>query len=320
MSRRGGRSRPPEGPRRAARVVRLDARGCVVRLDEELEGLGGDGRTLYCTVRGRIHLRDRRGQKSPLAVGDRVDAVHTVEDRGVVAAVHPRSRTLSRPAVGRGHLEHVMAANVDQVAIVSSADDPPFSPGLVDRILAVVEFSELDALLVVNKVDLTPSLPNELETYRALGYPVVPTSAESGEGIDALRRALEGRRTVVCGHSGVGKSSLLNALEPGLGLKVGDVNVVTKRGKHTTTAAVWFPFGEDGAVVDTAGIREFGLYGIPRRDVPWLFRDLAAVAPGCRFPDCLHLEEPGCAVEAAVEEGEIALFRYASYLRILEDL
>ncbi len=312
--------RPVEGERLGARVLRLDARGCVVRLDEERDGLKGDRRTLFCGVRGRIHMKDRTGQKSPLAVGDVIDVVHTVEDRGVVTGVHPRRSTLSRPAVGRGHVEHVMVANVDQVAVVSSAAAPPFNGGLVDRILAVVAFSDLDGLLVVNKMDLAEEPPAQLATYRALGYPVVETSASEGTGLDDLRRALEGRQSVVCGHSGVGKSSLLNALQPGLGLLVGDVNVVTTRGRHTTTGAAWIPFGEDGALVDTAGVREFGLFGIPRRDLPWLFRDLAAVAPGCRYPDCLHREEPACAVQRAVEEGRIARFRYESYLRILEDL
>jgi ribosome biogenesis GTPase len=125
---------------------------------------------------------------------------------------------------------------------------------------------------------------------------------------------------VVAGHSGVGKSSLLNAVEPGLGLAVSEVNVVSRRGKHTTTAAVLSPLREGGAVIDTAGVREFGLFGIPKRDVPWLFRDLARVAPGCRFPDCSHVHEPDCAVQSAVSSGAIAPFRYDSYLRILEGM
>jgi len=317
------RGRPPRARAETvpARIVRLDARGCLVRLDEPMEGLPDEGRELWCGVRGRIHQRDRRGQKSPLAVGDLVDVARTAETRGAVMAVHPRESTLSRPVVGREHLEHVMAANVDRVVIVSSVSDPMFNPGLVDRILAVVEYSQLEALLVVNKMDLAEEPPPEVAAYEAFGVSVLPTSADDGTGIDALRRELEGHRSVVCGHSGVGKSSLLNALQPGLGLKVGDVNIVTRRGRHTTTAAVWIPFGDDGsAVVDTAGIREFGLFGIPKRDVPWLFPDFAAIATRCKYPDCLHLTEPHCAVKDAIESGEIALFRYESYLSILEGL
>jgi ribosome biogenesis GTPase len=146
---------------------------------------------------------------------------------------------------------------------------------------------------------------------------VIPASAVTGLGVEELRRGMRGRVSVVAGHSGVGKSSLLNAVEPGLGLAVGEVNVKSGRGTHTTTAAVYRPLAGGGAVIDTAGIREFGLFGIPARELTWLFPDLAAVAPGCRYPDCTHDHEPGCAVLPAVEEGRIAAFRYASYRRIL---
>lgn len=213
-----------------------------------------------------------------------------------------------------------MAANVDRVVIVTSVDDPPFNPSLVDRMLAVVEFSDLDALVVVNKMDLGGEPPPEAAVYEALGVPVLLTSAIDGTGIPALRAALAGRVSVVAGHSGVGKSSLLNAVQSDLGLVVGDVNPVTGRGTHTTTAAVLVPLAGGGAVIDTAGIREFGLFGIPRRDLPWLFKDIAALAQGCRYPDCSHTHEPECAVQEALVEGELAPFRFDSYLKILESL
>ena len=305
---------------RAARVVRLDAKGCLVHLDEPLEGLPADGHELWCNVRGRIHLRDRRHQKSPVAVGDRVRVLRTAEDRGAVVDIEERRSTLSRPAIRRGKVEHVMAANVDRVVIVASADDPPFNPGLVDRMLAVIEFSHLEAVLVVNKMDLVDEAPYEAEVYRALGLEVLPTSATSHAGIDALRDALVGCVSVVAGHSGVGKTSLLNAVQADLGMKVGEVNPVTGRGTHTTTAAVWVPLEGGGAVIDTAGVREFGLYGIPKRDVGWLFKDIAEIAAGCRYPDCTHTHEPECAVQEALLEGELAPFRFDSYLKILESL
>ncbi len=305
---------------RDAIVVRLDAKGCLVRLDEPIEGLPADGHALWCGVRGRIHLRDRKHQKSPVAVGDRVGVIHTQEDRGAVVSIHPRQSSLSRPAARRGRIEHVMAANVDRVVIVSALDDPPFNPALVDRMLAVVEFSKLEALIVVNKADLGDAAPPELLYYEALGYPTLLASALDGRGIPELRAALAGRTSVVAGHSGVGKSSLLNAVQADLGLAVGAVNEVTGRGKHTTTAAVWIPLEGGGAVIDTAGVREFGLYGIPKRDLPWLFRDIAALAPDCRYPDCSHTHEPACAVQAALLEGALAPFRFDSYLKILESL
>ncbi|MDF1700598.1 MAG: ribosome small subunit-dependent GTPase A [Planctomycetota bacterium] len=298
---------------RGAIVVRLDAKGCLVRLDEPIEGLPADGHELWCGVRGRIHLRDRRSQKSPVAVGDRVTVIHTQEDRGAVVSVHPRRSTLSRPSKRHGKVEHVMAANVDQVVIVSALDDPPFNPALVDRMLAVVEFSKLEAVIVVNKMDL-----GEVAFDEAMGYRTVFTSAVDGRGLDTLREHLTGKTSVVAGHSGVGKSSLLNAVQSGLGLAVGLVNKVTGRGRHTTTAAVWIPLVDGGAVIDTAGVREFGLFGIPARDLPWLFRDIAALAPECRYPDCSHTHEPECMVQEALLEGDLAPFRFDSYLKILE--
>ncbi|MDJ0521232.1 MAG: ribosome small subunit-dependent GTPase A [Planctomycetota bacterium] len=303
-----------------ATVVRLDAKGCLVRLDEPQEGLPADGFELWCGVRGRIHLRDRRHQKSPVAVGDRVHVIRTQEDRGAVESIEPRRSTLSRPAARRGHVEHVMAANVDRVVIVSALLDPPFNPALVDRVLAVVEFSHLEALLVVNKMDLGDEPPPETALYEALGYPVLCTSALTGHGIEELRAELVGRTSVVTGHSGVGKSSLLNAVQSDLGIAVGEVNPVTGRGTHTTTAALWHRLEGGGAVIDTAGVREFGLFGIPKRDLPWLFKDIALFAPDCRYPDCSHTHEPHCAVQEALVEGELPPFRFDSYLKILESL
>lgn len=303
-----------------ALVLRLDARGCLVRLEEARPDVPGDGRTLWCAVSGRVHLRDRTGQKAPVAVGDRVRVRVGGTGGSAVAELHARRSLLSRPAAHQGRVEHVLAANVDQVLIVSSAADPPFNPALVDRFLAVVEWSRLTALLVVNKADLVACEPPELAVYRALGYPALLVSAATGAGVPELRAALVGRTSVVAGHSGVGKSSLLNAVEPGVGLAVGRVNEVSGRGKHTTTAALLIPLSGGGAVIDTAGVREFGLFNVPARELTWLFRDLAAVAPLCRFPDCSHTHEPGCAVGVAVEDGRIAAFRYDSYLKILESM
>ncbi len=306
------------------RVARVDARGCLVRLTAARADLPGLGREIWCAVAGRLHLKDRTGQKTPVAVGDRVVVrldVGTEERRGAqVVELHPRTSMLSRPAVHKGRVEHVLATNVDQVLIVTAAADPAFNPSLVDRLLAVVEWSRLEAVLVLNKMDLVAGEPPEIAAYRALGYAVCPVSATTGTGIAELRARLVGRTSVVVGHSGVGKSSVLNAVEQGLGLVVGEVNAVSGRGTHTTTAAVLAELEEGGAVIDTAGVREFGLFKIPPRELSWLFRDLAAVAPGCKFGDCSHTHEPGCAIEAAVEAGRIAAFRYDSYLKILESM
>jgi ribosome biogenesis GTPase / thiamine phosphate phosphatase len=304
---------------RDATVARVDARGALVRLDAPHPLTPGGGRDVWCAVAGRLHLKDRTGQKTPVAAGDRVRV--RLDARGVqVAELLPRRSMLSRPAAHKGRIEHVLAANVDQVLIVTAAADPPFNPALVDRLLAVVEWSRIEPLLVVNKLDLVEGEPEEAEVYRGMGIEVFTLSALAGTGLDALRERLTGRTSVVTGHSGVGKSSLLNALAPGLTLKVGAVNEVSGRGTHTTTAAVHVELPQGGAVIDTAGIREFGLMRIPARELTWLFRDLAKVAPACRYPDCSHTHEPGCAVQAAVENGTVAGFRYDSYLKILESL
>jgi ribosome biogenesis GTPase len=299
-------------------VARLDARGCLVRLDAPPPG-GGE-RDVWCSVAGRVHLKDRTDQKSPVAVGDRVRVLPGAGGGATVAELYPRRSVLSRPAVHKGRVEHVLAANVDQVVIVTAAADPAFNPALVDRILVVAAWSRLTALLVINKMDLVAAEPAEAEVYRGLGIGVFPTSAEKGVGLDPLRAALAGKTSVVTGHSGVGKSSVLNAVAPGLALVVGEVNAVSRRGTHTTTAAVLVDLAGGGALIDTAGVREFGLLRIPARELAWLFPDLAAVAPGCRYPDCSHTHEPGCAVHAAVEAGRVAPFRYDSYLKILETM
>lgn len=322
-------------------VARQDARGVVVRLD--------DGAVLWCTVRGRLHLEGAVASTTTLAVGDRVRVRRVAEGRvaegrgadgrgadgagadgrGTVEEVAPRRSVLARPEPDQGrrrtHLrQRVLAANVDRVVVVASAAEPPLDRGIVDRVLVTAEWSRLAAMIVVNKLDLVravaPQGPPEVEAYRRLGYPVHLVSAVTGDGVDALRRDLVGSVSVVTGHSGVGKTSLLNAIEPGLSLAVGRLNEVTGRGRQTTTSGVYVPLRGGGAVIDTPGVREFGLYNVPRRDLPWLFPDLRAVARACRFNDCLHVDEPGCAVRVAVAAGEIVAWRFASYLRMLETL
>lgn len=298
------------------RVVRQDARGCVVRLDD-------GGAEWWCAVRGRVHLEGPVTATTTVAVGDRVHVRPSGHARGSIEDILERTNVLARPEPVSGRrknrlLQRVLAANVDRVVAVSSAAEPPFEPGLVDRLLVAAEWSWLTAVVVVNKMDLATAEPPEVSVYRHMGYRVILASATTGLGIDELRAALKGRASVVAGHSGVGKTSLLNAVEPGLGLAVGRVNPVTRRGRQTTSAGVWLPLSSGGAVVDTPGIREFGLYNVPQREITRLFRDLAVVANRCKFGNCRHLSEPGCAVPAAIESGEIAPWRFASYLRLLE--
>ncbi|MGB0589446.1 MAG: ribosome small subunit-dependent GTPase A [Myxococcota bacterium] len=260
-------------------------------------------------------LRDRR----QLAVGDRV-TVTSGKHGPVVSELTERTRCLWRP-VERGR--RLMAAHVDRVCVVVSVSPPPRA-GLIDRFLVAAEAAGIDVTLVLNKTDIADGLVEaeaELRAYEALGYQILRTSAESGEGLEALSAHVADGFSVFAGHSGVGKSSLLNQLVPGLDLGVGETNEMTGKGRHTTSVTTCHEIGgpwPDGALLaDTPGVRAFGLYGMPLTEIALGFRDLAPHRANCKFRDCLHESEPDCAVRAAVESGDVAAARVEGYTRIL---
>jgi ribosome biogenesis GTPase len=240
-----------------------------------------------------------------------------------VEAVLPRRSALARPDVFHPHLQQVTVANVDQLLIVASWREPAYWPELVDRYLIAAQRNNLTPILCVNKVDLAgdPGEPRRaLAPYDELGVRVLFTSAETGEGVEALRRLLRGRTTALAGLSGVGKSTLLSAAEPGLHLKIGVVSDRKHEGRHTTTQVSLHPLVAGGFVDDTPGIREFGLSGMQPADLLRYYPDLGFVGQGCRFEDCAHLEEAGCAVRAAAANGALSAMRYDSYLKIRRSL
>lgn len=277
--------------------------------------LGGE--EAACVLRkGLVRLAGKHAKA--VAVGDRVLVEASGEGMAIVG-VEPRRSSISRPDPSRPRREQVVVANLDAVLVVAAVREPLLATGLIDRFLVAAECRGLGAGLALSKIDLDEDRGyGEVEwLYRGLGYPVFPVSASTGEGLGPVRDFLRGRTTAFLGHSGVGKSSLANALDPSLTLRTASVHGATGLGTHTTTTVSLLKLPWGGYLVDTPGIREFGLWGIGPHDLAHWYREIAAIAPGCRFNDCLHEREPGCAVKEAAGAGDIAACRYESYLRLL---
>lgn len=285
-----------------------------------LQGAGGAylvrvGDTDFtCSLRGRI----KQG-KGSIAVGDRVEVERLDDGTCRIDSVLPRHSVLSRRSFAKRR-EQVLAANVDQVAAVVSVERPEPDLFLLDRILAVAELNALDSFIVCNKADLvgTDGIPGFLRPYADAGYEVLRVSAKSSEGIDRLAERLGGHTTVLAGASGVGKSSLVNAMVPGLELRVGEVGERSGRGKHTTTAGRLIPLGDETFIADTPGVQNFEPAALEPGELPSVFREFRPHLDRCRFADCRHREEPGCAVREAIAEGQVSERRHESYLAMLE--
>lgn len=271
--------------------------------------------TVECSMRGKA--KHEGGE--PVAIGDRVRVERLAEGDCRIVEVLPRESRLSRHSMARRR-EQVLAANVDQVAVVLSVQRPGPDVRLLDRILAVAELHGLPGLIVLNKMDLAEygEVPPGIRSYDALGYPVLPTCAKSGTGLEALGERLTGHITVFAGPSGVGKSSILNAMMPGLDLRVGAVGDRSGRGKHTTSAGLLIPLSGGGYLVDTPGIQYFEPAGVDPADLARAFPEFRPLLDACRFADCRHRVEPGCAVRKAVADGRVAAGRHESYLSLLE--
>jgi ribosome biogenesis GTPase len=291
-----------------------------------------DGSTLDGRLRGNYRLRGNK-QTNPVAVGDRVDYALQPDGTALILDVHDRRNYIVRRATKLSKQTHVIAANIDLLCIVATLGLPRTSTGFIDRLLVTAEAYRIPAALVFNKVDLYGQPGSELwqahnelkAIYTAAGYPVLEVSALQGTGIDNIKALIAGKTVLFSGHSGVGKSALLNAISPGLGLKVGQISDWSLKGRHTTTFAEIIPLSTPHSplstyLIDTPGIKEFGMVDFTAQELSHFFPEMRAVLHDCRFANCTHRHEPGCAVKQSVDDGRISPERYQNYLSILDDL
>lgn len=278
-------------------------------------GIWSGDRVVDAVLRG--HMKHR--QTKTVLVGDRVVLANVGDPPATIESVLPRRSLLQRRSPGRARGERAVAANLDQVVVVGAARMPDWDPFLIDRFIAVAEANHLPVAVVINKADRAPEAAALGEPYRQAGYQVLVTSAVTGDGIAALRGVLKARVSLFTGPTGVGKSSLLNCLVPGLRLRTGEVSPRSHAGRHTTVAAEMHPCVDGGFVVDTPGLRDVALWGLRPQDVAEAFPDIRRFGAECRFDDCRHREEPRCAVRDAVEAGTLPASRYGSYRKMLDE-
>ena len=292
----------------AGRVIRVHGLESIVELS--------DGSLLRCAVR-RVLKNLSTTQRHVVVTGDSVRVEPHAGNQGWIVRIEPRNSELCRTSKNR---RHVIASNIDQIMVVTSAAEPSIKPNLIDRILATAEQNGIEAGICINKCDLIA--PEKLQpligSYAQMGYRVFMLSAMQGWGIEHKDAWIRGRSSAVIGQSGVGKSSLLNCLIPGLSQRVQAVSLENQKGKHTTTTAEWFRIDAETSIIDTPGIRQFQLWDIVPAELTGLFRDLRPFASHCRYPDCSHHHEDTCAVKDAVADGRLDPRRYESYLQILD--
>lgn len=286
----------------------------------DVDGVG----EVNCKIKGNFRIKGIR-TTNPVAVGDHVELGERAADgTAFIVAITPRRNYIIRRASNLSKESHIIAANLDQALLVVTLAHPTTSTTFIDRFLATAQAYGVEAIIAINKTDLLDEEDRELleavaYLYESIGYKTVAISAETGDGIDGLKAMLKDKVTLFAGNSGVGKSTLINRLIPGLDLRTGEISTVHDTGMHTTTFSELFYLPEGGSIIDTPGVRGFGTVDFKREEIDHYFPELFALSKDCRFGNCTHTHEPGCAVRAALERNEVAESRYTSYLSILED-
>lgn len=281
-----------------------------------------NGTSVDAGMRGRLRLKGVRST-NPVAVGDIVDFETDESGESVITEIHQRQNYIIRRASNLSKESHIIAANIDQAALVVTLAEPETKAEFIDRFLVTCEAYRIPATIILNKRDILDGMPEAVAEFRHIyepaGYPVMEVSATEGRNIDMFAAFLQGKTTLLSGNSGVGKSSLIKLVEPDADIRIGDISKSHNKGRHTTTFARMYPLSQGGYIIDTPGIKGFGLIDIESEELWHFFPEMMKYAPGCQFYNCTHIHEPGCAVLQAVADDNISESRYVSYLKILEE-
>jgi len=284
-----------------------------------------NGKVYECRIKGKFRLKGIKST-NPISVGDNVDfelETKNNSETGIINHIHERKNYIVRKSVNLSKQTHIIASNIDVVFLLITIDNPPTSTSFIDRFLVTAEAYSIKAILLFNKIDIYDKdslleVKYLVNLYKNIGYECIEVSAKTGKNVDKVKQLMEGKVSMFAGHSGVGKSTLVNAIEPDLDLKTKEISIQHNQGQHTTTFAEMFDLSFDAKIIDTPGIKGFGIVDMDKEEVGGYFPEFFKLKQDCKFNNCLHVEEPKCAVKDALEKDEISYSRYKSYLQILE--